>query len=801
MLRKAFFLILFLFLTSLNRSDLAYAAIPLSQDWHNDDNSLLGDFSYGFSLAINQPVYRFSIDANIGLNSEMSLLRVIVIDNQKREYLAYEAYPLIVSSNHFFIKEVCEETCVMAGIIPESLRVEGFKASFSLNKITFSSEVSELGIKGGMQGIASEITRLKVVQEDSKIQKIKTGIQTKNQKWLAGKTSVSGLTYQEKKKLFRSLKGVVPEKLPNLQGFEFYRGGVFEIKPKGLPQGGGPTGEPSITPYPTSTPIPFIPITRPSWDYRYAHNEDWNTSIKDQDGCGSCWAFAATGAMESFVNLYFNQHLNLDLSEQNGLSCGNSGTCEGGWPDDLLEYYRDVGAISESCFPYSARDLSCDQRCSNWQNETVKIGGTNYFFSPWQQQAYFDNFVKEKLIKNGVLSAVVSSWSHAMALVGFRVDPSGLVWIFKNSWGIDFGEKGYLYLQLPENDLSISVLEPPVVIAGEETDFNCLDKDGDGYCNWGISETKPATCPVSCRAEKDCDDSNLNLGPFDQDLNCQAITSCTTLIGPTNLRISQSSTIGYNNVDLEWDHSPNATFYSVKIDGTEGHWTGNCSSYDEICKDVYQGTKTTIQCVAGRRYRWWVQARNSCGEWGVETMGQEFTCAYSNPTPTPGVIRNVQVNFTSPKPWGALQLNIWDKPVEISALAYDVNNNPIWQGVTYEWGISSKSSIGKLSPTEGNITSFIPYKAGYGDIYVIARIDSEQVTKGISVSVDPYWPDLYQKRGWSRINWRGFYEELLPKSCPIYSRIQNGWWVGNQLNYLGWLPTVFDSVIVYPRCR
>jgi len=466
-----------------------------------------------------------------------------------------------------------------------------------------------------------------------------------------------------------------------------------------------------------------------------------------------------------------------------------------------LEYYRDVGAISESCFPYSARDLSCDQRCSNWQNETVKIGGTQYFFSPWQQQAYFDNFIKEKLIKNGVLSASVSSWSHAMALVGFKVDPSGLVWIFKNSWGIDFGEKGYIYLQLPENDLGISVLEPPIVVAGEEIDFNCTDKDSDGYCNWGISETKPATCPVSCRAEKDCDDSNLNLGPFDQDLNCQAITSCTPLVNPTNLRISQSSTIGYNNVDLEWDHSSNATFYSVRVDGTEGHWTGNCSSYDEICKDVYQGTKTTIQCTAGRRYRWWVQARNSCGEWGAETMGPEFTCAYLNPTPTPGVIRKVMINFDNPVNGGDLRLNIWDKPIEMSALAYDVNNNPIWEGVSYRWGISSVNSIGRLLPTEGNITRFIPEKDGNGDIYVIASINSEQLTKSVYVFVSAYWPDLYQKRGWSRINWRGFYEDLLPNNCNIYSSNQHGRWVGKQLNFLGWSSVVYDSLMVYPRCR
>jgi hypothetical protein len=51
----------------------------------------------------------------------------------------------------------------------------------------------------------------------------------------------------------------------------------------------------------------------------------------------------------------------------------------------------------------------------------------------------------------------------------------------------------------------------------------CVDEDGDGYCNWGISATKPSTCPSFCNARRDCDDSNPSLLDFvsDTNFNCR----------------------------------------------------------------------------------------------------------------------------------------------------------------------------------------------------------------------------------------------------------------------------------------
>ena len=77
-----------------------------------------------------------------------------------------------------------------------------------------------------------------------------------------------------------------------------------------------------------------------------------------------------------------------------------------------------------------------------------------------------------------------------------------------------------------------------------------------------------------------------------------------------------------------------------------------------------------------------------------------------------------------------------DPPVELSALAYETENTPIWQGVSYDWGISSSNSVGTLKQNNDLVT-FIPLKLGTGDLFVKATnvCTKTPVTGSIQVTI------------------------------------------------------------------
>ena len=86
---------------------------------------------------------------------------------------------------------------------------------------------------------------------------------------------------------------------------------------------------------------------------------DWTTkgavtAVKNQGGCGSCWAFSATGAMEAAWFL-FNKTLR-SFSEQQLIDCSGEG-CGGGSFQHAWEFViKNKGLCSEKSYPYKAKD-------------------------------------------------------------------------------------------------------------------------------------------------------------------------------------------------------------------------------------------------------------------------------------------------------------------------------------------------------------------------------------------------------------------------------------------------------------
>merc|ERR1712100_456197 len=98
---------------------------------------------------------------------------------------------------------------------------------------------------------------------------------------------------------------------------------------------------------------------------------DWRekgavTKVKNQGGCGSCWAFSATETVESAYAIASGGKL-VELAPQtyvncvkNPNKCGGSGGCQGATMDLAFNLPRDSGIALESDMPYSGRDEPCN---------------------------------------------------------------------------------------------------------------------------------------------------------------------------------------------------------------------------------------------------------------------------------------------------------------------------------------------------------------------------------------------------------------------------------------------------------
>jgi len=101
-----------------------------------------------------------------------------------------------------------------------------------------------------------------------------------------------------------------------------------------------------------------------NFDWRNRHGENWNSPVKNQGSISSCPGFGALASIESAINLYFNKHLDLDLSEQSTFSCSNElyhefsfdinlHKCFGiNSPASIICNAKFTGIVDEKCYPY-----------------------------------------------------------------------------------------------------------------------------------------------------------------------------------------------------------------------------------------------------------------------------------------------------------------------------------------------------------------------------------------------------------------------------------------------------------------
>ncbi|SBT35081.1 vivapain-3 (VP3) [Plasmodium ovale wallikeri] len=200
---------------------------------------------------------------------------------------------------------------------------------------------------------------------------------------------------------------------------------------------------------------------------------DWRelsgvTPIRDQLNCGSCWAFSTVGVVESQYAIRRKQMLSLSEQELVDCSFQNYG-CDGGLIVLAFDDMLDLGGLcTAEDYPYvDVKPELCDiYKCKNkYEIKTyaeipqVRFKEALSFLGPISVSINVtDDFIYYKSgIFDGSCSYIAN---HAVILVGYGMEEiynnqtkqneKQYYYIIKNSWGEQWGEKGFMRIKTDE---------------------------------------------------------------------------------------------------------------------------------------------------------------------------------------------------------------------------------------------------------------------------------------------------------------------------------------------------------------
>lgn len=197
------------------------------------------------------------------------------------------------------------------------------------------------------------------------------------------------------------------------------------------------------------------------------------TPIEDQGECGSCWAFSLTATLRDGYAL-----MGKDpgaLSQQYLVDCAKTQSgCEGGYFDAADYFIFPHNAPSLSDYPYTAQEGRCKSAEANTHALGWHLLGDASGPSQRDIESYMTQYQKTV---STIVAAGAGPWmhydegvynacefaetDHMINIVGWdnegeafdehgNLPPGKGVWILRNSWGTEWGEKGWMRTRMTD---------------------------------------------------------------------------------------------------------------------------------------------------------------------------------------------------------------------------------------------------------------------------------------------------------------------------------------------------------------
>jgi hypothetical protein len=317
--------------------------------------------------------------------------------------------------------------------------------------------------------------------------------------------------------------------------------------PYRYPLGDIPLDDATYQKYLKKFPLDMAEALPTSYDARNLPGGSIVTPAKDQRSCGSCWAFASVGALESHILKAYGGSPE-DLSEQQQVSCNTAmAGCSGG-SSSAPRYWEAKGPQYEMDYSYTASDSACEEdlyaqlgyRVIDWHTvdqTTADFKTSLYTYGPsyWRFNVYsdFDIYWSSGNQDDVYVSEQGYTFrgGHAVLLIGW--DDSRGAFLCKNSWGSGgpngdgtfwIAYAGHYY------SLGFGMSNFSLTTVGCEMDAECDDGlycNGAETCSEGACQPGRPSCPddgLFCNGTEVCYEDSDACGQTGDP--CAAGTEC-----------------------------------------------------------------------------------------------------------------------------------------------------------------------------------------------------------------------------------------------------------------------------------